>query len=985
MPGDCRVERFWLLVVTLLGVAAVAAPVAGAQLAGLAVTSPQNPDAQKTGSQADSGNHGPQVTGSITGTLVDPTGAVIPLAAVSVSRVGTGPGPTPVTGTSDGQGNFTISGLAPGVYAVEAHAPGFRSARLQRVTVQAGKVQRITLTLPIQVQQQQVIVNADTLDSSPDKNGDAVVMKGADLDALSEEPDELQTELQAIAGSDPDAGTQFYIDGFTGGRLPPKSAIREIRINQNPFSAQYDQVGFGRVEIFTKPGSDTWHGELWTQVNDSDFNSRNPFVTTQPPYHSFELWGTLDGPVTKKSSEFTELWRQSSSDDSIVNAFVLDSGLNQTPFTQVYPNSTSSMDYSTRYDLQLGKIQTLTVRYRLNLWDQTNAGVGQFALPSQAYNISDTEQVLQLSDSQTYGAKLLNETRFQYMRDRDRQTPQSLEPTIVVQGGFTGGGSNSGFNNDAQDHYELQNYVQSSHGRHTIDFGGRFRALRDSNDSTANFNGQYTFATLTAYQITEQGIQNGWTPAQIAAAGGGPSLFSQTTGKPSIAVSVLDVGLYAEDNYKAKPNVTLSYGLRFESQTQIPDHADFAPRLGASWAINRVKDKPPLVVIRSGFGLFYQRFPSGNVLEAERQNGITEQAQVVNAPDFYPATCTTEPAACSGASTLAPTIFRISPTLHAPYIMMGSLGGDRPLGRIGHLSANYQLFRGDHLFLTRNINAPLPGTYNPADPTSGLRPLGTDQNIYEYESEGDSVRHRLVVSANVHTKSIGLYSNYMLSKALADTSGIGNFPSNGYDLHQDWGRASNDYRNRVFLGGYWHIWRGFGLNPFLVYQSSAPFNIVVGQDLNGDTQFNDRPSFATDLTRPSVVRTQWGIFDTQPIAGQTIIPINWGKGPDTFVLNMRATKSFNFGPPLPQETPAPAPAGAKAAASGAKTLKKPPIERKYNLGFSVAAQNVLNRVNLAPPVGVLGSPLFGESTALASNFGTGSANRTLNLDLSFRF
>lgn len=936
--------------------------------------------------QAQSPSHAPvkgaQATGSVAGVIADPSGAVIPGATVTITPAASGAAPAPVKVTSDSQGNFAISGLAPGVYSVQASYPGFRTAHREHVNVRAGQTQHLALTLVIQVQQQQVTVNANQIDANPASNADAVVLKGSDLDALSDDPDELQTQLQAIAGADPDAGTQFFVDGFSGGRLPPKSAIREIRMNQNPYSAQYDQIGWGRIEIFTKPGSDTWHGDLWTQINDSTFNSRNPFVTEQPPYHSLQLWGDINGPVTKHSSEFTDLWRESSSDDSIVNAFILDSSLNQTPFTEVFPNTSSETDYSTRYDIQVGKIQTLTLRYHLNQHTQTNGGVGQFALASQAYDSNNTEQSLQFSDTQTYGAKLLNETRFQYIRDRDRQTPQTFGPTIVVQGGFTGGGSNLGFNNDAQDHYELQNYVQTSRGRHTIDFGGRFRGSRDSNNSSANFNGQYTFASLTAYQITEQGMQNGWTPAQISAAGGGPSLYTQTTGKSAIAVSVLDVGLYAEDNYKLKPNVTLSYGLRFESQTQIPDHADWAPRFGLSWAIQRAKNKPPLVVLRGGFGLFYQRFPSLNVLQAQRQNGITEQEQVVNDPDFYPATCTSDPAACSSASAVAPTIFRVSSTLHSPYIMVAGLGADRPLGKIGSISVNYQLSRGDRLFLTRNINAPLPGTYNPADPTSGVRPLGDAAgNIYEYESEGDSVRHRLVVSLNMHTKAFGIFSNYMLSKAEADTSGIGNFPSNSYDLHQDWGRASNDYRDRVFFGAYSHLWRGFGLSPFLIYQSSAPFNIAVGQDLNGDTQFNDRPSFATDLSRPSVVRTQWGIFDTEPIAGQQIIPVNWGKGPDAFYLNMRATKNFNFGPPLPQETPAPPPAGAKASPN----TKKHPMERKYNAGFSLDAENVLNHVNLAPPVGVLGSPLFGQSTALAGTFGTGSANRTLNAAFSFRF
>jgi hypothetical protein len=651
------------------------------------------------------------------------------------------------------------------IYTAAAASPGFRSVRIERVALQAGKTRQLTLTLIIQVQQQQVTVNGDTIDSSPDKNGDAIIFKGSDLDALSDDPDELTQQLQMIAGSDPDAGTNFYIDGFSGGRLPPKNAIREIRMNQNPYSAQYDQIGFGRIEIFTKPGADTWHGDYFTQVNESNFNSRNPFVSTQPPYHSLELWGDLNGPLTKHSSEFTEIWHEGASDDSIVNAFVLDSSLNQTPFTQIFPNNSGETDFSTRYDLQAGQVHTLSARYHLSKNTQTNGGVGQFALSSQAYDSNNTEQTLQLSDSQAWSPKLLNETRFQYIRDRNRQTPQNFGPTIVVQGGFTGGGNNTGLNNDAQDHYELQNYAQSTRGKHTMAYGVRLRDTRDANTSTANFNGQYTFSSLAAYQITEQGIANGWSAAQIAAAGGGPSLFTQTKGTPGIVVNVYDMGLYAEDNYKIKPNVTLSYGLRFESQNRFRDHADFAPRLGASWALNGGKNKPPIAVLRSGFGLFYQRFPSLNVLQAQRQNGITEQEQVVNSPTFYPAVCSSNPAACAGAPTNAPTIFQVSPSIRAPYVMMASIGVDKPIGKIGQISTNYQFSRSVHSFLTRNINAPLPGTYNPADPTSGVRPLGTDQNIYQYESEGDATRHRLFVNANLHTKHVGIYTNYQLGKA----------------------------------------------------------------------------------------------------------------------------------------------------------------------------------------------------------------------------
>jgi hypothetical protein len=257
-----------------------------------------------------------------------------------------------------------------------------------------------------------------------------------------------------------------------------------------------------------------------------------------------------------------------------------------------------------------------------------------------------------------------------------------------------------------------------------------------------------------------------------------------------------------------------------------------------------------------------------------------------------------------------------------------------------------------------------------------VRPLGTQQNIYQYESEGESTANRLIVNANVHAGRLGLYGYYMLGKAEADTGGIGSFPSNSYDLSQDYGRSPSDIRNRLFMGGYWNVWHGFGLNPFLLYQSSEPFNIVVGQDLNGDTQFNDRPTFATDLSRASVVRTQWGVFDTDPIAGQKAIPVNYGKGPDSLHLNMRVTKAFNFGPELSQPA---------VLASAKKPVKKQPIQRKYSLSLGMSADNVLNRTNLAPPVGVLGSPLFGKSTALAGAFGSGSANRSVDLDMFFRF
>ena len=931
----------------------------------------------------------PNTPGSIAGTVADPTGAVIPQASVTATRRGT----PAATVSSDGMGRFSITGLVPGSYDVEASAPGFHTFRKEGVRVAPGSVVRLTVTMAIEADQQQVVVTDSTLDSSPESNGGAITMKGDDLRALSDDPDEMQTQLEAIAGADAETGTQLYVDGFSGGKLPPKSAIREIRINQNPYSAEYDTLGFGRIEIFTKPGTDKLHGDLWMQGNNSPWNAPNPFVRSQPPYHAYMFDGDLNGPLTKNASVFAGIFGQNAVNDAVINAVVLDSSNNPVTLTQAVSSTAGTLNFSPRLDLQWGRVQTLSLRYQLERTTSTNAGVGQFELASQGFSSTNTEQVLQFSDSQAYGAKLLNETRFQYIRDRNNQTPQSIDPTLAVQGAFTGGGNNVGINRDNQDHYEFQDYLHISRGPHSWNLGGRLRGIRDSNYSTANFNGQYTFASLTSYQTTVQGMAAGLSPAQIRAAGGGASLFSQTEGTPNIAVTMADAGLYAEDDWKLKEDMTLSYGLRYETQTGIHDHADFGPRLGFSWAIPGGKNKPPRAVVRAGYGFFYTRFASTGLLQAERQNGINERGLVVSDPDFYPGTCSTDPASCASAIQNAPTIYRIHSTLRTPYLMVGGIGVDKPVGKHGQISMNYMYSRGEHLFLTRNINAPLPDTYDPSDPTSGVRPLGVNENIYEYNSEGASARHRLVLNGNVHGKNLGLFMRYQLSKINSNTAGLTTFPSDQYDLHLDYGRAAFDIRNRLFLGGFTRLAYGFGINPFFIYQSSSPFNIVLGQDLNGDTQFNDRPAFATDLSRPSVVQTKWGAFDTQPLAGQKIIPINYGKGPSLVVFNLRLIRRFNFGPKLPEPPAPPAPPAsapgkdAKAAAPKppAKPVKKE-IERKYTLGVAVSSENMLNHPNLAQPVGVLGSPLFGTSTALQTAWGgNGSANRTINIETFFRF
>ena len=359
------------------------------------------------------------------------------------------------------------------------------------------------------MEQQQVQVTGDTpgVSVDPDSNVSAVVLTGKDLDALSDDPDELSNELTALAGpAAGPSGGQIYIDGFTGGQLPPKSAIRAIIINQNPFSAQYDTPGYGRVEILTKPGTDKLHGQMFVNASASAFNTSNPFAQNQPPYHTLQYNGNVSGALGKKASFFFNFDRRNIQDNSIVNANVPyvpdpatcgpESGVvvdtTGTLCNLAVPYPQTRTDISPRIDYQLTPNQTLTVRYSYYQDTRNNSGLGSSpsCCPARRYNTNEVENRIQISDSQVYGAKFVNNTRFQYIRDTNNQTPQLVAPAINVLQNFEGGGSPLGHAATIpQNHYEFQNYASLALAKHYIRFGGRLRDVQDTNYSNANFRG----------------------------------------------------------------------------------------------------------------------------------------------------------------------------------------------------------------------------------------------------------------------------------------------------------------------------------------------------------------------------------------------------------------------------------------------------------------------------------------------------------------
>ncbi|MBV8630731.1 MAG: carboxypeptidase regulatory-like domain-containing protein [Silvibacterium sp.] len=907
-----------------------------------------------------------QVSASaISGAVTDPAGALVPSAHIQIAAQDG----NVLSATTDAAGVFRFLPIPPGTYSLSVEARGFRTDE-RSIILQPGQQLRLVIALKIEIQRQQVAVSDRALDTSPDHNQGAIILKGDLLDTFSTDPQQLKLQIQAMAGGE--SGTKFFVDGFTATRLPPKSSIREIRINENPFSAQFDTTGEGRVEIITKAGTDALHGSLTLLGDTSALNSRNPYVEEQPPYGSFYSEGDISGPLTKTSTWFLTGDQHTVGAQSFIHAITSSTG---PAYTATVSSPQNGVELGPRIDFQIGKKQTISFRYDFGHQSQDTVVQNQLSLQSQAINTRHTDQTFQFSDTQVYGPRVINETRFQFMRTNDSSASLDSTPTVLVQGAFVGGGNNLGQLHDRQNRYELQDYISVLLGSHLLRTGARFRYLQDRNSSSAGFNGQFIFSSINAWEITEQGIANGLTPAEIRALGGGASQFSIIRGSPDVSIGLADFGVYFEDEWKMKPNMTLTPGLRFETQSDIPDHADFGPRLSYAWGIGASKDSSAKAVLRAGIGVFYDRFPGDLVVNARRQNGVLQQQYVVNNPDFYP---DVPPVDQLGPATL-PTIYQISPRLHSPHTVQESVSLEKQFFKHLTLSVDYTFYRGIDQLITRNINAPLPGTYNPADPTSGVRPYGTLQNIYQYDSLATSKRHRLFTNFQLNVSPVLLYGYYIFGYSHSNTGGPSSFPSNQYDLNVDYGRAAQDMRNRLYLFSLVKLPLKLRFNPGLITQSNAPFNITVGEDLNGDSQFNDRPAFATDLSRPSVYHTKWGTFDADPLPGQKIIPMNYGTGPALVMLNLGLSRNFGFGPPL-AEQPAP-----PAVVPGRK-LPKTEVARRYTMNLGIQTQNLFNTVNGGTPVGVLGSPLFGQSTTLSSTqFSSSQANRILYFRMRLDF
>lgn len=978
-----------------------------------------------------------QAGASLRGQVSDEFGGVIVGATVTVTDAA-GKSRTVVT---DSDGGFAVAGLTPGRYGVRIFSTGFAPFENPEVDVAAGRNEFPKVTLGVSLEKEEVTVAAEGPLSVDTASAGAIVLKGKDLEALPEDPDELAAALQALAGpaAGPNGG-QITIDGFEGGRVPSRDAIREIRVNDNPLSAENDRPGFGGIQIFTKPGTDKLRGSFAMTFNDESMNSRNPFLTSakRPPFQFRQYNGNLSGTIIpKKMSFFLDFNRGETDDNDLVNGRVIeplgDPLGPEVRFNLAVLTPRRSLNINPRIDYAINDKHTIVGRYNYFRNEDLNQGVSQYALPERAFDQSFSSQNVQLTETAIVNKTTVNETRFQFIRNRTEQDALNSQLAVNVFDAFSSGGAIVGDSFNESTRWEVTNTTTQARGAHSVKFGARVRGVRLSDFSQGNFNGTYTFSSLADYRN------------RVA------TQFQLTRGEPLSEISQVDFGGFVQDDWKLRPNLSVGGGVRYERQTNIDSAFNFAPRVYLAWSPDGGAQRQAKTVIRLGFGIFYDRVGENFALQADRFNGFNQQQFLVTTPasdDQIKAAAQAQglsevqtnaelqraqlarqvltggtvipDLSLLGAFQQSQVTRQMAPDATAPYSYVSGLIVTRQLTKTSTLNVFFSTYDTRHVLRQRNINAPF----------NGVRPRLDLGNIFQYETSGTQSMKQLNISLSKQFRpGVNFTANYTLGKAESDTD-FGGFPANQYDLEGEYSRTSFDSRHRFILFASLAVPKlKLTLNPMIIANTGRPFNIITGADNNGDAIVNDRPAFADAQTRPcgptqllgrdcDLVQTSFGNFDVNPKAGQSIVPRNYAEGPGFFSVNMRIGRTFAFGD-LPgaaerrrvaqqqqqqQQAGNPGNRGGNRGGSsssgrgGSGNTTTPartggptggPMQggmaggpmmiqmgapggtegKRYSLNFSLNFINLLNRTNLGQPVGNLRSPQFGESLFPVGGFG----------------
>ncbi|MBI1760299.1 MAG: carboxypeptidase regulatory-like domain-containing protein [Acidobacteria bacterium] len=793
-------------------------------------------------------------TSTVRGQVVDELGYAIPGAKVVLI----GADGKERTVTTSVSGEFVVNNMPPGVYSLTADFTGFTPYSLKDIRLPINAPIKVVLATGAISEVIETKMNTEGVSVEPDQNMNATVLGKEFIDNLPDNEDDLRAFLEALAGPSAAAGNgggaQIFVDGFSGGRLPPREAIMQIRLNQNPFSPEFSQNGSGRIEIITRPGNDNWRGSGGWGYRNAALDARNAFALQKPDQQMSRFNFNFGGPILKKKMSFNAFVnRNDTTGQSTTIADTLDGR-----FVANVPSTSVSNFVGFRADYLINQKNTLNTSFNFNRNSSVNqefstggfggafggggrgGGGGGFGggggggttsnrLPESGSDRESNNYSLRVSDTWILSAKLLHEARFQLEFDASKQSPHSNGVSINVLDSFIGGGSTCCPNNVNQTGVEYQDYLTytTKGAKHTLKGGVQIQFDKYQNTSGSNFNGTYTFSNLEQYR---QALANPTTNFA--------QQFSINRGNPLIEYNMFRGSWFINDDWRVRNTLTFSYGLRHEFQNHISDKANFAPRIGFAWS--PFKDRK--TTFRGGGGVFFDRLQNNAYQNSIRYNGLLQQSFTVRAGAVFAAT--TEQALLLNATQLgnpaAQTLRPLAADLHVPYDLNGSFAVERQLPKSLVLSVTYNFFRGINQYRTRNINAPTGFVTDPANPgrPKAICPVPSCGVIYQYESSALNETNRISFGLNRRAGRVILFGNYNLQWIKSNGEGT---PADNYNLASEWGRSSADRRHSFFTGGFITLPKNFRLQTTINASSGSPFNITTGSDDNLDGNFSDRP------------------------------------------------------------------------------------------------------------------------------------------------
>ncbi len=737
---------------------------------------------------------------TVDGVVLDASGSVVPGATIALKR----PDGSPVgSTTSDARGTFAFERVTPGRYDVAAHLDGFKDG-VSHVTTGHGAPQPVRIVLEIAGLAEEVVVERDAASTRGATNRDALTVDQALLQDLPVFDQDYVATLSSFLdpGALGESGVSLVVDGAEANRAPVSpSSIQEVKINQNPYSAEFFRPGRGRIEIVTKQGAPAYHGSLALFARDASLNARDFFATVKPPERRFIYEGSLSGPVGRSTTTTFQLSFDHRSNDA--QAIVLA----QTPGGAVRENVATPQrgtDVSFRVTRQLGKTDTLWAEYVLEDSSNRNQGVGGFTLPEAGTDARYREHSVNVNDQHLFADKGVNQLHLHLEWNRGSTTSSTAAPRIVVQDAFTGGGAQADQRQDEMD-VKLFESLSWSAGRHLLKAGVQVAEWSHRTyDDLGNRDGTFSFSSLDDYLA------------------GTPYAFTLRAGDGHAALFQQVLGGYAQDEIQVRRDLTVALGARYDYQNLLHD-GRMSPRLYAAYS----PGEKPSLIFRAGVGVFPDRFPPWVFADVLRYDGSHLRSYLLLDPD-YPT-----PSGVPVASE--PTnLVRLQPSIRVPYSIQWSAGAEWQIAKGSTLSATYRADRGVDLLRSRDVNAPVAPAYD-------VRPDPSLGRVRVIESAGRQEGDALDLSFRCKLGRVNATAQYTLSRARNDTSGVWFYPARSQDPRAEWAYADFDQRHRLNVLGTIDLKPVVKIGLALTAASGRPYTLVTGQDDNRDGLPLDRP------------------------------------------------------------------------------------------------------------------------------------------------